>query len=68
MRRTRSAMRRQSQCQHTDITITVTAGMRRTVCDECGHVSVGLMGESITRGAIPSARYEVDTRAEAAAL
>lgn len=68
MRPTRGAMRKQSHCPHTDITITVIAGMRRTVCDECGHVSLGTMGESITRGAIPSARYEVDTRAEAAAL
>lgn len=68
MRFTRSAMRKREQCDHSDLTITVTAGMKRMVCASCGHVSVGLTGESITRGAIPQERYEVDVRAEATAL
>ena len=39
MRKARSE-RRQSHCTHVDTVQTVSAGIVRTVCERCGHVSL----------------------------
>ena len=51
-----------SPCAHEHTLVSVVSGMERTVCETCGHVSVKHLSESVTRGGIPSARHDVDSR------
>lgn len=62
MKSLRGTLKKRNQCAHEQTTNGVVAGMERLVCKKCGHVSVKLLSDSITRGGIPSPRYEVDTR------
>jgi hypothetical protein len=34
-------------CSHDRVTTTANYGLRRTVCGNCGHVSVGYLNESV---------------------
>ena len=39
--RKRTLEKRQALCAHEETVTTVTAGIMRVVCEQCGHVSVG---------------------------
>lgn len=44
-------------CSHDQTVVSVVAGLERTVCESCGHVSVKHRTEAVTRGGVASPRY-----------
>ena len=62
MKTGRKLQKTQSNCDHDRRNTSVVFGMQRRVCEVCGHVSINLLGDSVTRGRIPLPRYEVDTQ------
>ena len=48
MLKTLTASRTRKNCPHLETTITRTAGIERTVCRVCRHVSVAYLGDGIT--------------------
>lgn len=62
MRSVRDSRNRERHCQHEQTTTGLVAGMERTVCTSCGHVSVRLLSDAVTRGGIPTPRHAVDSR------
>ena len=59
MRSGRTLQKTQNNCEHDQTNTGVVFGMQRRVCDMCGHVSINLLNDSVTRVRIPLRRYEV---------
>ena len=54
-----SDQKMQSRCRHEQPVANATAGMGRFICESCGHVSIKLVNEALTRTGIPKPVHEV---------
>ena len=52
MRKTRNPSQKQEICPHPETTITKNAGLKRDVCQSCGHVSFQYAHLSISEEAV----------------
>ncbi len=59
LRSTQSTLKMQSRCQHEQAVASSVAGMGRLLCESCGHVSIKLVNEALTRPGIRKPRHEV---------
>ena len=56
LRSTQSILKMQGRCQHGQAVASATAGMGRFLCESCGHVSIKLVNEALTRPGIRKPR------------
>ena len=52
MRSLRAARKRPKACGHHETVASVVSGIKRMVCQDCGHVSFRYWGESVTRSGV----------------
>ena len=60
LRSTQSTLKMQSRCRHEQAVASATAGMGRFLCDSCGHISIKLVNEALTRAGTPIRSHQVD--------
>ncbi len=60
LRSIQSTQKMRGRCRHEQAVASAVAGMGRFICKSCGHISIKLVNEALTRAGIPIRSHQVD--------